>query len=43
MPPLETLSCPATSTVRTIGMSALRGYLLIAMLLVVVKIVASVR
>ncbi|SEL38858.1 NRAMP family divalent metal transporter [Streptacidiphilus jiangxiensis] len=39
MPPLETLTRPAMATGRRIGMSALRGYLLIAMILVVVKIV----
>ncbi|MEY9965621.1 NRAMP (natural resistance-associated macrophage protein)-like metal ion transporter [Streptacidiphilus sp. MAP12-16] len=39
MPPLETLTRPAMATGRKIGMSALRGYLLVAMILVVVKIV----
>ncbi|MFF3157954.1 NRAMP family divalent metal transporter [Streptomyces sp. NPDC057910] len=39
MPPLETLIRPAMSTTRKIGMGALRTYLLIAMILVVIKIV----
>ncbi|MFC5666035.1 NRAMP family divalent metal transporter [Kitasatospora misakiensis] len=39
MPPLETLTKPAMSTARKIGMGALRTYLLIAMILVIVKIV----
>ena len=39
MPPLETLTRPAMATGRRIGMSALRGYLLIAMILVIVKLV----
>jgi hypothetical protein len=39
MPPLETLTRPAMATGRKIGMSALRGYLLISMILVIVKIV----
>ncbi|MFD7164300.1 NRAMP family divalent metal transporter [Streptomyces violascens] len=39
MPPLETLTRPAMSTTRKIGMGALRTYLLIAMILVVIKIV----
>ncbi|MFH8558424.1 NRAMP family divalent metal transporter [Streptomyces celluloflavus] len=39
MPPLETLTRPAMSTTRRIGMGTLRTYLLIAMILVVVKIV----
>ncbi|QRX90178.1 NRAMP family divalent metal transporter [Streptomyces noursei] len=39
MPPLETLTRPIMSTGRKIGMGALRTYLLIAMVLVVIKIV----
>ncbi|MFJ8311652.1 MULTISPECIES: NRAMP family divalent metal transporter [unclassified Streptomyces] len=39
MPPLETLSRPVMATGRKIGMGALRTYLLIAMILVVIKIV----
>ncbi|MBD0741291.1 NRAMP family divalent metal transporter [Streptomyces sp. CBMA152] len=39
MPPLDTLTRPAMSTARKIGMGALRTYLLIAMVLVVIKIV----
>ncbi|MBV9023735.1 MAG: divalent metal cation transporter [Streptomycetaceae bacterium] len=39
MPPLATLTRPAMSTTRKIGMGALRTYLLLAMILVVIKIV----
>ena len=39
MPPLETLTRPAMATGRRIGMSALRTYLFIAMVLVVIKLV----
>ena len=39
MPPVETLTKPVVSTGYKIGMGALRGYLLIAMILVVIKIV----
>ncbi|EST36582.1 NRAMP family divalent metal transporter [Streptomyces roseochromogenus] len=39
MPALATLSRPTMSTARKIGMGALRTYLLIAMILVVIKIV----
>jgi hypothetical protein len=39
MPPLALLSTPAMSTGRKIGMSALRLYLGVAMILVIVKIV----
>jgi Mn2+/Fe2+ NRAMP family transporter len=39
MPPLETLTKPVMATGRKIGMGALRGYLLISMILVVVKVV----
>ncbi|MDF3289147.1 NRAMP family divalent metal transporter [Streptomyces silvisoli] len=39
MPPLETLAKPVMSTGYKIGMGALRSYLLIAMVLVVIKIV----
>ncbi|WP_043262877.1 NRAMP family divalent metal transporter [Streptomyces sp. CT34] len=39
MPPLDTLTTPVMSTARKLGMGALRTYLLIAMVLVVVKIV----
>ncbi|MBY8885100.1 divalent metal cation transporter [Streptomyces sp. PTM05] len=41
MPPLETLSKPVLSTGYKVGMTALRTYLLIAMVLVVVKIVQA--
>ncbi|MFB7667541.1 NRAMP family divalent metal transporter [Kitasatospora sp. NPDC056138] len=39
MPPVETLARPSMSTARKIGMGALRSYLLVAMVLVIVKIV----
>ena len=39
MPPLETLTRPVMATGRKIGMSALRSYLAVAMILVIVKIV----
>ncbi|MGW1050685.1 NRAMP family divalent metal transporter [Streptomyces sp. NPDC002521] len=39
MSPLQTLTRPTMSTARKIGMGALRTYLLIAMILVVIKIV----
>ncbi|MEU5434938.1 NRAMP family divalent metal transporter [Streptomyces sp. NPDC020719] len=39
MPPLDTLTRPTMSTARKIGMGALRTYLLIAMVLVVIKVV----
>ena len=39
MPPLETLTRPAMATGRKIGMGALRAYLAVAMVLVVIKIV----
>ncbi|MDQ0383048.1 NRAMP family divalent metal transporter [Amycolatopsis thermophila] len=39
MPPLDTLPRPVMSTARRAGMTALRGYLLVATVLVVVKIV----
>ncbi|MFV5996627.1 Nramp family divalent metal transporter [Streptomyces sp. NPDC056231] len=39
MPPLKTLTKPVMSTTRKIGMGALRTYLLIATVLVVIKIV----
>jgi len=38
MPPLDTLTRPTMSTARRIGMSTLRGYLLIAMILVIIKL-----
>ncbi|MFF7635530.1 NRAMP family divalent metal transporter [Kitasatospora sp. NPDC008050] len=41
MPPLETLTRPVMSTGRKIGMGALRTYLLIAMILVVIKLVQT--
>ncbi|OKJ16001.1 NRAMP family divalent metal transporter [Kitasatospora sp. CB01950] len=41
MPPLETLAKPTVSTGYKIGMGALRTYLLIAMVLVVIKIVQT--
>ncbi|MEZ0094552.1 hypothetical protein ABH925_005749, partial [Streptacidiphilus sp. EB129] len=37
--PLETLTKPVMATGRKIGMSALRGYLFIAMILIIIKIV----
>jgi len=39
MPPLNMLSTPILSTGRKIGLAALRSYLAIAMILVIVKIV----
>jgi len=39
MPPLETLTRPVMATGRKIGMSALRGYLFVALVLVVIKLV----
>ncbi|WP_035796573.1 NRAMP family divalent metal transporter [Kitasatospora mediocidica] len=39
MPPLETLTKPVMATGRKIGMGALRSYLLVAMVLVIIKIV----
>jgi hypothetical protein len=39
MPPLETLSRPVLSTQRKAGLFILRGYLLVAFLLVIVKVV----
>ncbi|MDF3289792.1 NRAMP family divalent metal transporter [Streptomyces silvisoli] len=39
MPPLATLTRPTMSTARRIGMGALRSYLFVAMVLVVIKIV----
>ncbi len=39
MPPLEALPKPVWSTARKVGMITLRGYLVVAMLLLVVKIV----
>ena len=39
MPPLAELGTPVVSTARKIGLTALRGYLFIAMILVIVKIV----
>ncbi|MDH6114802.1 NRAMP (natural resistance-associated macrophage protein)-like metal ion transporter [Kitasatospora sp. MAP12-15] len=39
MPPLETLTKPAMSATRKVGMSALRGYLLVAMIMVIFKLV----
>ncbi|MEY9946128.1 NRAMP family divalent metal transporter [Kitasatospora sp. GAS1066B] len=41
MPPLATLTRPVMSTGRKIGMGALRTYLLIAMILVVIKLVQT--
>ncbi|MQS11187.1 divalent metal cation transporter [Streptomyces kaniharaensis] len=41
MPPLETLARPVVSTGYKIGMGALRTYLLVAMILVVIKIVQT--
>ena len=37
MPPLELLERPAWSRTRTIGMYTLRGYLLVAVLMLIVK------
>jgi Mn2+/Fe2+ NRAMP family transporter len=39
MPPLAELGAPSLSTARKVGLAALRGYLFIAMILVIVKIV----
>jgi Mn2+/Fe2+ NRAMP family transporter len=39
MPPLATLTTPVLSTARKLGLSALRAYLAVAMILVIVKIV----
>jgi len=39
MPPLELLERPVWSRSRTIGMYALRGYLVIAVLMLIVKAV----
>jgi Mn2+/Fe2+ NRAMP family transporter len=39
MPPLAELGSPVVSTTRKVGLTALRGYLFIAMILVIVKIV----
>ncbi|OIJ94621.1 NRAMP family divalent metal transporter [Streptomyces colonosanans] len=41
MPPLHALSKPVMSTSRKIGMGALRAYLLVAMVLVIVKIMQA--
>ncbi|MFD8781143.1 NRAMP family divalent metal transporter [Kitasatospora sp. NPDC059599] len=41
MPPLETLDKPVMSTARKVGMGALRAYLLVAMVMVIVKIVQT--
>ncbi|WBP90135.1 NRAMP family divalent metal transporter [Kitasatospora cathayae] len=41
MPPLETLAKPVMSTARKVGMGALRAYLLIAMIMVIIKIVQT--
>jgi hypothetical protein len=44
MPPLYRLTKPALSRARKVGLLSLRGYLLVAFLLVLVKIVeAAVR
>ncbi|RKT19192.1 Mn2+/Fe2+ NRAMP family transporter [Streptomyces sp. 1114.5] len=41
MPPLETLAKPVMSTARKAGMGALRAYLLIAMIMVIIKVVQT--
>ncbi|MFD7902800.1 divalent metal cation transporter, partial [Kitasatospora sp. NPDC059747] len=41
MPPLETLEKPVMSTARKVGMGALRAYLLIAMIMVIIKVVQT--
>ena len=41
MPPLSTLTTPMLSTARKVGLSALRTYLAIAMILVIVRIVQA--
>ncbi|MEV8323510.1 manganese transporter, partial [Kitasatospora sp. NPDC056731] len=41
MPPLETLGKPVMSTARKLGMGALRAYLLVAMVMVIIKIVQT--
>ncbi|MGC0417263.1 NRAMP family divalent metal transporter [Embleya sp. AB8] len=43
MPPLDTLTRPVMSTTRKIGMGALRAYLLVAMILVIIKLVQLAR
>ena len=40
MPPLNVLSAPMMSTGRKVGIAALRSYLAISMVMVIVKIVA---
>ncbi len=41
MPPLDQLSTPLLSPGRKIGLAALRGYLTIAVILVIVRIVQA--
>ncbi|MFF0410847.1 NRAMP family divalent metal transporter [Kitasatospora sp. NPDC004745] len=41
MPPLDTLAKPVMSTTRKVGMGALRAYLLLAMVMVIIKIVQT--
>ena len=41
MPPIETLARPAGSGVRTIGLTVLRGYLIVATILVVAKLLTE--
>ncbi|MFJ9692012.1 NRAMP family divalent metal transporter [Kitasatospora sp. NPDC101183] len=41
MPPLETLGRPVMSTARKVGMGALRAYLLLAMVMVIIKVVQT--
>jgi uncharacterized membrane protein len=40
MPPLAELTRPAWSMTRTVGMYTLRGYLLLAVILLIAKVVA---
>ena len=39
MPPLDTLAKPSLSAGRRLGLTVLRGYLLVAMVLVIVRLV----
>lgn len=39
MPPLDSLPKPVWSPMRTVGMLTMRGYLLVAVILMVVKVV----
>jgi hypothetical protein len=39
MPPLALISAPVVSRARKLGLTALRGYLAIAMIMVIIKVV----